>query len=76
MEKKQEMYVSKFHKDVSKFAGNHQTTSYWSYVFHTGQVGTWFCSGIGSAGLMIGFHNLTDLFLPQLLYDSICKHYV
>lgn len=45
-------------------------------VFHTGQVGTWFSSGIGSAGLIIGFHNLTGLFLPQLLYDSICKHYV
>lgn len=43
-----------FHKDISKFAGNHQTSSYLSCVFHAGHVGTWFSSGIGSAGLMIG----------------------
>lgn len=33
-------------------------------------------SGFCSAGLVTGFHDLTGLFLPQLFYDSICRHCV
>lgn len=70
------MYVSKCHKDICKFAGNHQTSNYFSCVFHTRNVGTWFSSGIASAGLMIGFHDLTGLSISQLFYDSVCEHCV